>query len=449
MNKVPHDINAEKALIGSCLVQPGEGGSLISDISNIVRPKSFYDEFWGCVFGIMQGLVENGRPADLVTLPSELEAQNYEHYECVVKLSDAMESVPSAANAEYYAKIVADMSQRRWIIRSGLEMVKEAEDTSKEADFLTGIDSMLSAISKAENRRRPRPVSESLKGTLEVIDSIATHGHRGIPTGFRDLDEIYTGLCPGELHIIAARPSMGKTTFCCNICENMVYEQSQPIVFYSLEMGEHQLNMNMLGRHSGVAPYRIQRGQFSNDELRQIIDTADRRKTNNLIIADTPVLSFSTIRAQCYALNRQVGLKAICIDYLQLMKLPFRDEVRALGELTRNLKNLARELNVCVVVLSQLSRASTSRDDKKPRLSDLRGSGSIEQDADSVLMLHRPDYYDDGERQGEVDVIIAKQRNGPIGTRTLWFDKALMQMKDFEGVSQPQKQTKANYWTEK
>lgn len=422
----PQSIDAEKSLLGAVLIDE----EIIADVSEQVSPKDFYDKRHHTVFAAMMRLYERHKPVDLLTLTEELKKKD--QLEIVggsAYLTELTNYVPTAAHAVAYAELVAQKAVRRRLIKASSEISEMGfdEDTTTQ-ELLEKAEAELFSVS-----------DQSLKQDLVSIESILTESFdrieelhrnkgqlRGIRTGYRDLDNMTAGLQRSDLIILAARPAMGKTTLVTNLAYNVATIAKLPVLFFSLEMSKEQLIDRMLADASGVDSWNIRTGNLSDDDFSKLSEAMGEMAEAPIFIDDTPGLSVLEMRTKGRRAAHDQPLGLIIVDYLQLMQSNGNhngNRVQEVSEISRGLKLIARELNVPVIALSQLSRSVESRTPPVPQLSDLRESGSIEQDADIVSFIYRPGYYepDNPEVQNITDLIIAKHRNGPVGKVQLYF----------------------------
>jgi replicative DNA helicase len=393
-----------------------------------LQPHDFYREVHRVIFEAMQHLHHDNKEIDVITLPEELRRMK--------KVDDAggMEyilglpsMVGTAANIEYYANIVADKALVRNIITTCTDVTTDAYDGEKEPeDLLDEAERKILHLSEGTNRGDFAPVGEVVEDTLDKITKLYENkaGLTGLATGFRDLDNLTSGLQPSDLILVAARPSMGKTAFTLNIAQNVGVRQHKNVAFFSLEMSKEQLVQRLLCQISHIDSQKLRTGQLNSDEeWTKLTDACDKLYSAPIYIDDTPGISVAEMRSKARRLKSERGLDLIVVDYLQLMTgRNSESRQQEISEISRSLKALARELKVPLIALSQLSRSVESRQDKRPMLSDLRESGALEQDADIVSFLYREDYYDkETENQHITEVILAKHRNGPVGSVKLYF----------------------------
>ncbi len=421
----PQNLDAEMSLLGAILIDE----ETLADITEHVKPRDFYDKRHGIIFDAIMRLYEKNKPVDLLTLTDELKRKKeIDEIGGSAYLTELTNYVPTAAHAESYAEIVAQKAVRRRLIKASgdiSELGYNEETTTPE--LLQQAEAELFAVS-----------DQSLKQDLSSLESILTDSFdrleelhrnkgalRGIRTGYRDLDNMTAGLQRSDLIILAARPAMGKTTLVTNLAYNVATIAKQPVLFFSLEMSKEQLVDRMLADASGVDAWNIRTGNLSDEDFSKLSEAMGEMAEAPIYIDDTPGVSVLEMRTKARRIAHEQPLGLIIVDYLQLMQASGRTDgnrVQEVSEISRGLKLIARELNVPVIALSQLSRSVESREVKKPQLSDLRESGSIEQDADIVMFIYREAYYNpETDRKNVTDLIIAKHRNGPTGNVELYF----------------------------
>ena len=416
---LPHSIEAEQSVIGSMIMD----AEAIVLASEIVSGDDFYNKQYGIVFDTMVELHSGGKPVDIVTLQNSLKEKNVPaEVSSLEFIRDLVTAVPTSANIKSYATIVAEKSTLRKLIR----LMDEIENTcyaEKEPleDILEDTEKRVFSLVQKRNTGEFVPIRQVVMNAMEKIEKAAKNkgSVTGIPTGFLDLDSRTAGLQPSDLILIAARPSMGKTAFVLNIAQHVAFKQNMTVAIFSLEMSKEQLVNRMFSLESKVDAQDLRTGQLSEADWEKLIESAGTIAQSNLIIDDTPGISIAEMRSKCRKYKMDHDLKLIIIDYLQLMSGSGKSDSRQqeISDISRSLKALARELSVPVIALSQLSRAVEQRPDHRPMLSDLRESGAIEQDADVVMFIYRDDYYNhDTEKKNVAEIIVAKQRNGPIGT---------------------------------
>ena len=418
---MPHSIEAEQSVVGAMLMDK----DAILTAAEIVSGQDFYQTAYGVIFDSMVELFNEGKPVDLVTLQERLKEKDVPPEIASLEfVRDLVSAVPTSANVKYYAQIVADKSMLRKLIKLNDEISNTcyAGKESLEAILETTEKSMFQLLQQ-RNTGEYVPIRQVVLNALDRIEKASKSKGTvtGIPTGFIDLDYKLSGLQPSDLILVAARPSMGKTAFVLNIAQYVAFKKDRATAIFSLEMSKEQLVNRLFSLESQVDAQALRTGNMKDSDWEKLIEGAGIIGKSKLIIDDTPGISVSELRSKCRKYKLEHGLDLIIIDYLQLMtgSVGKRSESRQqeISEISRSLKGLARELNVPVIALSQLSRAVESRPDKRPVLSDLRESGAIEQDADVVMFIYRDEYYNkDSEYKKQAEIIIAKQRNGPVGT---------------------------------
>jgi len=415
----PQNLEAEKSVIGSMLLD----SDAIVAVTEIVRKDDFYQPQYAALFEGIVELFNSNVPVDVLTLQNCLKEKGLppELYSVEV-LSNLLNSVPTSANVKYYAKIVRDKAVLRRLIKVTEKITDTCYlDKEKVEDILELAEKQIFSVVQEGDSGEYVPIKNVVLEALDRIDAASKASGKitGIPSGFIDLDYRMSGLQPSDLILIAARPSMGKTAFALNIAQYISVKKKVTVAVFSLEMSKVQLVNRMLALESLVEAQHIRNGDLTETEWGSLIEAADSVAHSNLIIDDTPGISVNELRSKCRKYKIEHNLGIIIIDYLQLMTGSKNNESRQqeVSDISRNLKAIARELNVPVVALSQLSRSVEGREDKRPMLSDLRESGAIEQDADVVMFIYRDDYYHkDSEDKGIAEIIVAKQRNGPTGT---------------------------------
>lgn len=436
----PQNIEAERSTLGSMLLEK----EAIYKGSEILRPEDFYRESHRVIFEVVTQLANKGEPVDIITVSEELKRREMlDKIGGVAYLTDLANSVPTAANVEYYARIVEEKSLLRSIISVATNIVSMGYAGNEEVDqILDEAEKQIFQISQKRNIKGFVSLKSILIETFERIEKIyeSKGGVTGLPTGFTDLDRMTAGLQPSDLIILAARPSMGKTTFALNIARHAAVELKIPVVIFSLEMSKEQLALKLLCSEAGVDNQRIRTGTLLDSDWPRLSHALGRLSDSTMFIDDTAGVSALDIRARARRIKAENGLGLIVIDYLQLMQNRGRFENRQqeVSEISRSLKSLARELDVPVIALSQLSRAVEQRQVKVPSLADLRESGSLEQDADLVAFLYREDYYNpETDKKNITELIIAKQRNGPTGSIELLFQKEFSKFVGLEKYRKP------------
>ena len=419
---LPHSTEAEQSVIGSMIMNK----DAIVTASEIITGADFYQQQYGIVFEAMVELYNEGKPVDLVTLQNRLKEKEVPpEISSMEYVGELVAAVPTSVNVKYYAEIVADKAMLRKLIKTTEEIANNCYlGNESTQDILEVTEKKIFELVQKRSSEEFVPIKTVVLNAIEKIEKASrSKGNvTGIPTGFVDLDYKTSGFQPSDLILVAARPSMGKTAFVLNIAEYMAFRKDVTAAVFSLEMSKEQLVNRLLSLESKVDSQSIRTGNLEDEDWAKLIEGANIIGSSNLIIDDTPGISISELRSKCRKYKLEQNLGIIFIDYLQLMTGSGRSESRQqeISEISRSLKALARELNVPVVALSQLSRAVEQRPDHRPMLSDLRESGAIEQDADVVMFIYRDDYYNkDSENKNIAEIIIAKQRNGPIGTVNL------------------------------
>ena len=417
---MPHSQEAEQSVIGAMIMSR----DAIVEASEIITGQDFYQQQYGAVFEAMVELHDEGKAVDLVTLQERLREKNLPpEISDMEFMKDILSSVITSANVKYYAEIVAEKSMLRKLIKTTEEISNACYlGQEKTQDILEVTEKKIFDLIQNRGTGDYVPIRQVVLNAIEKIEKASRNqgSVTGIPTGFIDLDYKTSGFQPSDLILVAARPSMGKTAFVLNIAQYMAFHDNVTVAVFSLEMSKEQLVNRLLALESKVDSQNIRTGNLEDEEWAKLIEGANVIGNSNLIIDDKP--GISELRSKCRKYTMEHNLGIIFIDYLQLMTGSGRSESRQqeISEISRSLKALARELNVPVVALSQLSRAVEQRPDHRPMLSDLRESGAIEQDADVVMFIYRDDYYNkDSENKNIAEIIIAKQRNGPIGTVNL------------------------------
>jgi replicative DNA helicase len=425
----PQHLEAEQSVLGGMLIE----NEAIPKVMEILSPDDFYREAHRKIYDALIDISERNEPADLITLTNELRKK--EHLDAVGGASyvtTLIDSVVTAANIEYYARIIKEKAVLRKLIETSTNIITESyEDRGDVESLLDQAEQAIFQIS--ENRVRPSfyPIREIVKSSFKTIERLFEKKElvTGVPSGFKDLDQRTAGFQPSDLIIVAGRPSMGKTALCLNIAQYASIEKKIPVAIFSLEMSKEQLVTRMLCSEAQVEGHRLRTGFLTESDWPRLTLAAGNLSDAPIFIDDTAALTVLETRAKARRLNAEYGLGLILIDYLQLMKGRSRVESRQqeISEISRSLKALAKELNVPVIAVSQLSRRTEERQGMRPQLADLRESGAIEQDADLILFIYRDEVYnraEDNPNRGKAEVIIGKQRNGPIGKVDLaYFDK--------------------------
>lgn len=420
----PHSIEAEQSVVGAMLMDK----DAIATASEIISGEDFYQTAYGVVFDSVVELFNEGKPVDLITLQNRLKEKDVpEEISSLEFVRDLVAAVPTSANIKYYAEIVAEKSLLRKMIKMNDEITNACYLAKEPVEaIMERTEKQVFELVQNRGASDYVPIRQVVLNALEKIEKASKSKGTvtGIPTGFIDLDYKTSGFQPSDFILVAARPSMGKTAFVLNIAQHVAFRQNKTVAIFSLEMSKEQLVNRLFSLESYVDAQLLRTGNLKDSDWEKLIEGAGTIGKSNLIIDDTPGISISELRSKCRKYKLEHGLDMIIIDYLQLMSgsVGKRSDSRQqeISDISRSLKAVARELNVPVISLSQLSRAVEQRPDHRPMLSDLRESGAIEQDADVVMFIYRDDYYHkDTEHVNEAEIIIAKQRNGPIGTVTL------------------------------
>ena len=423
----PQNIEAEQSILGGVLIE----NYAINKVMEVLAPDDFYRESHRKIYKSLIDLSERDEPADLITLTNEL--KNNGHLDSVggaSYITSLIDSVPTAANIEYYVKIVKEKAILRKLIQTSTEIITQSyEDRGDVEGFLDEAERAIFDIS--ENRVRPSfySVKDVIKDSFKILERLYEKKElvTGVPSGFKELDRLTAGFQPSDLIIVAGRPSMGKTAFCLNIAQYAAIQKKIPIAIFSLEMSKEQLGIRMLCSEAHVEGTKLRSGFLSESDWPRLTIAAGNLSDASIFIDDTAALTILELRAKARRLKtEQGGLGMVIIDYLQLMKGRTRVESRQqeISEISRSLKALSKELSIPVIAVSQLSRKTEERTGNRPQLSDLRESGAIEQDADLILFIYRDEIYnraEDNPNKGKAEIIIGKQRNGPTGKVDLAF----------------------------
>jgi replicative DNA helicase len=428
---LPHNLEAEKSVLGAILIQ----NEAFNHAAELIDSKDFFRNAHTRIFEKMIVLSERGDAIDFITLKEELsKSGELETVGGPAYIASLADGVPRSANVEYYAKIVKEKSTLRSLIHSANKILVEAYEAEQEPDLLLD-EAERSIFAIAEDRIRAGfvPLRDLVQTSFARIEKLQQQKGMvtGVPTGFVDLDEMTSGLQPSDLVLVAARPSMGKTSFVLNIAQHIGTSTDMTVGFFSLEMSKEQLFMRLLTSEARIDAHRFRTGYLNEKDYGRLSHALGTLAEAKVFIDDTASIGVLEMRAKARRLKAEHGLHLLVIDYIQLMQGRGRFESRQaeIASISRSLKGLAKELNVPIVALSQLSRASETRADHRPQLSDLRESGALEQDADVVMFIYRAEQYRDAEgnpnteEQGTAEIIIGKQRNGPIGTAKLAFIK--------------------------
>lgn len=436
---MPHDEEAEGSVIGAMLID----NEAIMIASEIITGDDFYQKQMGSVYDTMVELYNEGKPVEPVILHTSLREKGMPEEICGIdQILRWMNQVPTSANIKYYAEIVKEKSVTRRLIRVTEDIANKGyTGAEKLEDILADAEKSVFDLAQRGGGAEFVPIRQVVINVMKKIDAASrTRGRvTGLETGFMDLDYKTSGLQPSDLVLIAARPSMGKTAFVLNLAQHMAFKRNHAVAIFSLEMSKEQLVNRMLSLESHVDAQKIRTGRLNDEEWMNLVEGSANIANSRLIIDDTPGISLAAMRSKCRKLKMEHDIQIVIIDYLQLMSgnssSNSASRQQEISDISRGLKALARELNVPVVALSQLSRAVEQRPDHRPMLSDLRESGAIEQDADVVMFLYREGYYNRDLSEAEqrvAEVIIAKQRNGPIGTVNLLWMPELTKFSDMD-----------------
>jgi len=433
----PHSIEAEMCLLASMMLDK----EMCGVAGQLVDRESFYQADHQIIFDVLVKLYEQNRPIDAVIVREELaKRQLLEEVGGVPYLATILNTVPSAAHGEHYAKIVREKALLRQLIGASNDILRDAYAPHETAEIV--LDKAEKRIFDIAQKKVSGTISSLGEVAMEVYEMLEGANRRGLETGYIELDEMLNGMQNGEMIIIAARPSMGKTAFAMNIVEHVSANNQIPSAVFSLEMSKQQLAQRLLCSRAQIDAQKVRRGMIAAQDYQKLAMTANELAKAPVWVDDTPGLTIMDLRAKARRLKMQHDIKLIMIDYMQLMDNPgVESRQQQISEISRGIKAVARELSVPVICLSQLNRSSESRDGHRPRMSDLRESGSIEQDADVIALLHREDYYrmqePDFMPDNIAEVIVAKQRNGPTGTVKLTFDNKTTTFKNLSAAVDP------------
>ena len=423
----PQNLDAERAVLGAILMD----NDSIYSVMEVITPDFFYQPGHRLLYSTMLDLNERGEPIDILTLTEKLRSSgNLEKAGEASYISTLAEDVPTSAGIAHYARIIREKSTLRDLIHTSTEIIQDCFDTPGEVDDLIDeAEKRIFQISEKRIKSGFSSMKDIVKSSFKTIESLYEKKEHitGVPTGFKDIDELTSGFQQSDLIIIAGRPSMGKTALCLNIAQNAAIKGGRGVAIFSLEMAQEQLVMRMLCSEARIDAHRLRSGFLGQTDWPKLTMAAGHLSEASIYIDDTPAIGVMEMRAKARRLKADKGLDLIIVDYLQLMSGRARNDNREqeISEISRSLKALAKELNVPVLALSQLNRAVESRQDKRPALADLRESGAIEQDADVIIFIYRDEVYNrETTSKGVAEIIIGKQRNGPVGTRKLtWLDK--------------------------
>ena len=428
---MPHNLEAEQSVLGSMFLSKYAVQKAVESLTSDL----FYSDRNAKIFDAISTLTEKGKPVDLTTVATELEDRKLlKQIGDIEYITEIINSVPTAANIDEYIKIVEEKAILRRLIEEATSIASDGYNTTEDFnDVLDNAEKKILNVVKTRKGSEFRSIQEVLSKTQSDLEKLAQTKNEitGLQTGFYDLDKVTSGLHPNELIIIAARPAMGKTAFALNLATNIAMYNNKPVALFNMDMGAEQLAMRMLSSQGQIDGYKIRNGRLENNDWKRVNEAISRLSDTKIYIDDTPGMTISEIRAKCRRLaSSESGLGIVIIDYLQLISGSAKyagNRQQEVSEISRSLKTLAMELDIPIVALAQLSRTVEGREDKRPLLSDLRESGSIEQDADIVAFLYRDDYYTKqvsiDENTSKSEFIIAKHRNGPTTTIDLVFKR--------------------------
>ena len=420
----PHNMEAEESVIGAAMLSPDAANEALE----LLRPEDFYKPVHQLIFEAIVGLFDGNQPIDAITVADALRrTEQLDRIGGVTYLTSLLERVPTTSNIVYYAGIVDETASRRRLMRAGADVGALAMETDVPIEeVIDRAEAKVFAVAERQVGEGLLPVGPMLQQALEKIEELGTRGAdiTGLATGFRDLDKMLTGLQPANLVVVAARPSMGKSALALNIAQH-VAENGNPVAVFTLEMSREEVVARLLSSMASVDSSRLRTGQLGPELWQKVVREASKLYQMPLYVDDSPGLTVTAIRAKSRRLARHKGLGLVVVDYMQLMQGPSRSESRQqeIAEISRSLKNLARELHMPVIAVSQLNRALEQRENKRPRLGDLRESGAIEQDADIVLFIYRDEYYNPEKTDslGIAEVNVAKHRAGAVGNVMMTF----------------------------
>ncbi|MCB0318396.1 MAG: replicative DNA helicase [Bdellovibrionales bacterium] len=420
----PQAIEAEKSVLGGVLLD----NDAINVAAEFLQAEDFYNGAHRNIFDAMLALYNRREPIDVITLSEQLKAMgSLEAVGGVDSISSLASLVPSAANVPYYVKVIKDKSLRRKLIHEASSLINEAfADTDDLDTFLDSAEQRILSVSDNRTGGNFAKVGDIVQDTIKVVEQLYDQKEivTGVPSGFKELDKKTAGFQPSDLIIVAARPSMGKTSLAMSMTQNAAIGYSRPAAIFSLEMSKEQLVLRMLCSEARVGNSKVRTGHLGERDFPSLVDAASKIADAPVYIDDTPALTITELRAKARRLHNEVGLGMIVVDYLQLLRSPMyaKSREQEISDISRSLKALAKELNIPVIALSQLNRSVEQREDKRPKMSDLRESGAIEQDADVIMFIYRDEVYNElSEDKGTAEIIIGKQRNGPTGTTKLAF----------------------------
>jgi replicative DNA helicase len=436
---IPSNTEAEEAVLGSLLIDP----DAVIKVSSFLRADDFYRERNAWIYQTVLDLHERREPADFLTVVDDLERQDrLQQVGGATYITSLINNVPSAVYVEHYARIVERTATLRRLIGAASQIAALAQEDAEDVDDIVDrAEQLVFGVSERRVQRDLTPINAIMGQVINRIEYL--HRHKGevlgVPSGFSELDRILGGFQKSDLIVLAARPGVGKTSLALNVALNAAKRYGQKVAFFSLEMSSEQLVQRLLSSETGVNQQRLRTGDIQDQDWPILMEAAGVLSDTMLFIDDTPAVSALELRTKTRRLQAEFGLDLIVVDYLQLMRSDTRTEnrVQEISYITRSLKSLAREVEAPLIALSQLSRAVESRSDRRPILSDLRESGSIEQDADVVMFIYRDDRDESDERKNIAEVIVAKHRNGPTDTAHLYFRKELTKFDDLERFRRP------------
>ncbi len=436
----PQNIEAEQGVLGGILLD----NDVLHEVAPLLKPEDFYRDNHQVIYRAIRDLYDVGKPVDVIILAEELRRrEDYQRVGGDEVLSQILGSVPHAANTKYHAQIVREKAVARALIESANEILREGYANTQTSDeLLQNAERRIFAITEEQVTGETVELKDVITDAMNRISARAESKHpiTGLGTGYLELDDMTAGFQGSQLIILAARPSMGKTAFALNICEHVAVSLRAGVLFVSLEMGQLELAERLLCARSKVDGHKLRTGQgLGNRELQMLGKGYDTLQGSPIFIDDTPTRNVLQITANARRLKMRHNIGMVVIDYIQLVDSEETRDSRQeqIAKISRRLKTLARELHIPVIALSQLNRAVENREDRRPRMADLRESGAIEQDADMVLLLHRPEYYDPNDQPGIAELIVAKNRNGATGSVKLTFLKNFMRFENLAAVADP------------
>ena len=436
----PQDLDAEISVLGSMMLSK----EAINDVTEEIRGSDYYKPAHETIHNVIVDLSGRGEPADAVTVAGELQRRGeLQRVGGATYLHTLIAAVPTAANAGYYARIVRERSLLRRLVSAGTRIVQLGyADAGGDVDEIVNqAQAEIYAVSERQASTDYLSMSDVSESILDELEEIERNKDKlkGVPTGFADLDRLTQGLHPGQMIIVAARPAMGKSTLALDFCRSASIRHGVTSVIFSLEMSRSEIAMRLLSAESGVFLQKMRAGEMTSEDWRRVSATTAKVSEAPLFIDDSPNMAMTEILAKCRRLKQQHNLGLVVVDYLQLMTAGREMESRQqeVSTLSRRLKLLAKDIEVPVVAVAQLNRGPEQRTDKKPMMADLRESGSLEQDADVIMLLHRPEYYNSEERPGEADIIVAKHRNGETATIRALFQGHMARFANFTGREEP------------